>query len=368
MKALFVNENIGGHATVHQHLRTTLATHTDLEIEFVDVPRRSGVRRLAGARIPGLARLDLDLQPLRAQLAASAWVRRRLAPIVDDFDVVHVYTQNAALLSADLLAAVPTVISLDSTNLLNSTRLPYREPTRFTPTMTKVGLPLERRVFRAADRVIANSDWAAECLRQFYGIDEDRLEVFPFGIVAPEFSGAAPGTAAGELPTLVFVGRQLERKGGRRLLRLHQDHLVGKARLVLVTEEDVDPAPDVTVVRDLTPGDARLWEILRTASVFVFPSLIDQAPNAVIEAMAAGLPVIGISTAALPEMVLHGESGLLIEPDEPDAVLVAAIERLIDDADLRVAFGRAGRRRFEERYDATATTARLVKVLKDVAR
>lgn len=368
MKALFVNENIGGHVTVHRHLRATLAKHTELDVEFLDVPRRAGLRRLIGARIPSLARLDLDLQPLRAQIATSAWVRRQLIGIVDRFDVVHVYTQNAALLSADILADVPTVVSLDSTNHLNSTRLPYREPTRFTATMTRFGIPLEQRVFRSADRVIANSDWVADSLLRNYELDANKLEIFPFGIVAPEYDGAAPGPPPGDLPTLVFIGRQLERKGGRRLLRLHQDHLLGRARLVLVTEEDVEPAPDVTVIHDLAPGDARLWEILRGASAFVFPSVIDQSPNSVIEAMAAGLPVIGISTAALPEMVLHGGTGLLIEPDDPDEVLLAAIERFLDDPNMRVAFGRAARRRFEERYDATASTDRLVKVLREVTR
>ena len=367
MKALFVNENIGGHVTVHHHLRTTLAEHDDLEVEFVDVPTRSGLRRAFGVRIPGLAAHDLDLQPLRAQLAAAAWVRRRVSPIVGDIDVMHVYTQNAALLSAGLLGSVPTVVTVDSTNLLNSTRLPYREPTRFTARMARVGMPLERRVFRSATRVVANSEWVADSLRRSYGVDDSKIEVFPFGIVAPDLSGPAPGTAD-DVPTLVFVGRQLDRKGGRRLLQLHQEHLVGRARLVLVTGDAVDPAPDVSVVNHLVPGDPRLWDILRAASIFVFPSAIDQAPNAVIEAMAAGLPVIGVATAALPEMVRHGETGMLIGRDDPDEVLLAAIEGLVAGRDTRLAFGRAARQRFEERYDATVSTARLVSILDEVAR
>ena len=75
MRVLFVNENIGGHATVHHHLRRALEAHPEVEADFLDVPPPSLLRRLIGMRLPGLAGLDLDLQPLRAQLAASAWVR-----------------------------------------------------------------------------------------------------------------------------------------------------------------------------------------------------------------------------------------------------------------------------------------------------
>ncbi len=314
-----------------------------------------------------MARLDLDLQPLRAQLAASAWVRRRLAPAIERADVVHVYTHNCALLSSGVLAEVPTVVSLDSTTALNSTRLPYREPTRYTHLTVRASAWFERRVFGAADRVIANSNWAAESLRGDYGLDESKLLVFPFGIVAPAFDGPAPGISD-DRPALVFVGRQLERKGGNRLLRLYREHLADRARLVLVTEDAVDPTPGVTVIGDLRPGDDRLWDVLRSGAVFVFPSPIDQAPNAVIEAMAAGLPVVALECAALPEMVLDGRSGFLIPPDAPDTELLAAIERLVGDPTTMATFGEAARRRFKQHYDAHESTARLVSVLREVAR
>ena len=366
MKALFINENIGGHATVHQHLRNTIGAHPGIEVDFLDVPPRSGVRRLVGVRVPGLGRLDLDLQPLRAQLAASEWVRRRLAERIHAYDAVHIYTQNAALLSASLLAGVPSIVSLDTTSHENAARLPYRSPTRFTPLTVRASMPFEQRVFRSVDRIVANSRWAADSLRSNYAIDAGKLDVFPFGIVAPDFEGPAPGAGPVELPTIVFVGRQLERKGGLRLLRLHQRHLLGRARLVLITNEDVAPAPDVEVIRDLRQGDDRLWELLRAASVFVFPSTIDQAPNVVLEAMAAGLPVVAVRTAAIPEMVEHGVSGLLIDPADPDDVLLGSIEQLIGDVGQRLRFGRESRRRFEASYDAHVSTARLVSLLEEV--
>ena len=84
--------------------------------------------------------------------------------------------------------------------------------------------------------------------------------------------------------------------------------------------------------------------------------------------MAAGLPVIALDTAALPEMVLDGESGLLIPPDAPDPALLGAVERLLDDPGLRASLGAEARRRFAQHYDARKTTGDLVEVLRGVVR
>ncbi len=97
VRVLFLNENIGGHATVHHHLRIALAERDDIEPVFFDVPKAGFVRRALGVASPGLGRLDIDLQPLRAQLALSASVRRRLPKLIDGVDLVHVYTQTSAL-------------------------------------------------------------------------------------------------------------------------------------------------------------------------------------------------------------------------------------------------------------------------------
>ena len=133
LRALFINENIGGHATMHQAIRKALAEHDDVDVEIRHVPRARGIRRLASARVPGLAKLDVDFQPLRSQLAQSWHVRRRMLADAEAFDVVHVYTHNAGLLSHRLLASMPSVVSLDGTTEQNAYTLPQRAPTRFTP-------------------------------------------------------------------------------------------------------------------------------------------------------------------------------------------------------------------------------------------
>lgn len=370
LRVVFVNENVGGHATVHHHLRTVLADRDDVEAHFLHVPPASLGRKLLGAPVPGLARLDLDLQPLRAQLAAAWWVRRALATLVravGPVDALHVYTHNAGLLSVGLLREIPTVVTLDTTNALNAYRLPYRSPTRWTPLTVAATVPFERRVYAAARCVVANSQWAARSLREDYGVPGHRTRLLPFGVVAPAFEvAAAPGTTAA-VPRLVFVGRQLERKGGLRLLRLFSEHFADRAELVLVTNEPVPPTSGVTVVDDLRPGDGRLWDILRDGSVFVFPSEIDQAPNAVLEAMAAGLPVVALATGAVGEMVADGVTGAVVPLDAGDAVLAEAIAAFVDDPVARTVMGAAGRARFEARYDMGRAVASLLDLLASVA-
>ena len=254
-KVLFINENIGGHATVHHHLRTVLRDHPDIEPTFVDVPAPGLLRRVVGAAVPGLGKLDLDLQPLRAQLALSAWVRRHIGPMIASADVIHLYTQNAGLLSVGALEKRPSVVTLDTTNTNNAYRLPYRAPTRFTPAALRLTLPLERRVYAAVDAIVANSGWAASSLIDDYGMRANEVDVIPFGVVGPPRPAARPRRR----PRIVFVGRQLERKGGLLLLDVFEKHLADRAELLLITHDPVPPTRGVSVVDDLHQGSDRLW-------------------------------------------------------------------------------------------------------------
>ena len=364
LRALFVNEAIGGHRTVHAALRTHLAGRADVAAEFFDAPDPRVLGRVAGAPIPGLIRMDADYQPLRAQLVRSRsvhrWLRRRLRQ--GDVDVVHVYTQNCVLLSADLLRGIPTVVSTDSTTAANAYRLPYRRPGLGTPATVRASVPFERRVFAAADRVVATSGWTADMIRATGAVDADRLVVLPFGVSLPP----RPRERPRRRPTIAFVGHSMERKGGNQLLRLHQQHLRDVCDLVLVTTEDVAPAPGVRIVRDLRSGDGRLWDVLADADLFCFPSTMDQAPNAVLEAAAAGLPVVAHPVAAVPEMVVDGVTGLLVPPADDDALL-SALRSLLHDPGRRREMGRRARQHVETRYDMRRTVDALVGVLDEVS-
>lgn len=362
MRAHFVNENIGGHVTMHLSIRRALE-RMDVDASFFDVPPPRLARRLFEAPIPGLAHADLDLHPLRVQLGKSLIVRRHLHELDPSVEVLHAYTHNTILLSSDVLGSLPSVVSLDSTNEQNAYRLPQRHPTRFTPAALRLTKYFERRVYDAATIVVAQSRWGAASVAE-YGVDAERIRVVNFGLDIPD----ATHIGSDGLPRLVFVGRSLERKGGLQLVDLWRRHLRGRARLTLVTPEYVPEEDGLEVVRDVRPGDGRLVRILAESDIFVFPTKMDSFPYVTIEAMAAGLPVVANRTAAVPEIVDDGQTGILVDVDERGSLL-AAIERLLKDPSLREAMGFAGRERAVRLFDARTTTGQLVDILKEaVAR
>jgi glycosyltransferase involved in cell wall biosynthesis len=286
--------------------------------------------------------------------------RRLLNARLGRFDALHVYTQNAALLSTGLVRSRPTVVSTDSTNARNAFVLPYRYPSRFTARMLPITTRFEHQVYRAATIIVAGSRWIHESLLEDYGVPEEKIRVLPFGILVPD---SLPTRTRHDRPRVTFVGRSMERKGGRRLLELHQQQLRDRCLLTLVTQERVKGGlPSVEVRNDVTPGDGKLASILADTDVFVFPSAMDQSPNVVLEAMAAGLPVVALPVAAVPEMVEHGVTGLLVAEGDDDG-LVSAIRSLLDDPATARAMGTRGRQHVLKCFDATTSTSRLLEII-----
>jgi glycosyltransferase involved in cell wall biosynthesis len=363
-RALFVNENIGGHATVHHHLRRIAAGRDDLSVRFVDVPPPGFWRKVAGVGVPGLGRLDADLRSARYQLAQSAWVARRLPGwLAEGFDVVHFYTHNAALLAHRALDGRPYVVTLDSTTAQSNRLHVAREATRFTDWSTTATRPFERRVYAGAVTVVANSCWVADSLAGDYGVDRARIEVLPMGVPVPP---AVPSAPRAGLPRVLFIGRGMDRKGGTQLRAVHQRWLADWCELVLVTQSQVEPGRNLTVVGDARPGDGLVDRLLADSALMVLPSRIDQWPNAVMEAMAIGVPPVVSRVGGLPEMVADGAGVVLA--DDSDETLRDTIAGLLADPVRRAAIGARARRRVEEDLDVQQTANRLLDVVHAAAR
>lgn len=105
--------------------------------------------------------------------------------------------------------------------------------------------------------------------------------------------------------------------------------------------------------------------LLRAADVLVLASDYEAVPMSILEGMAAGLPVVATSVGGIPDLVAHGESGLLVAPGDTNA-LSAALTRLAGAPDVRLAMGRAGRRRHREHWDAETMIDGYVRVLEQV--
>ena len=104
-------------------------------------------------------------------------------------------------------------------------------------------------------------------------------------------------------------------------------------------------------------GDAK-WRLLADADVFLLPSHNENMPNAVIEAMAAGLPVVCTPVGALQEMIGADEGAIFVTPGDP-AGIAAALRTLAGSRPVRVEMGRTNRRTVEQRYSFDRVAAAL---------
>lgn len=113
---------------------------------------------------------------------------------------------------------------------------------------------------------------------------------------------------------------------------------------------------------------------LRQADIFVLPCLdrrsrgehLDGIPVALMEAMAVGLPVVSSDLSGIPELIESGRTGLLVAPEDPDA-LADAVQRLADDPIVRHTLGAAARRTIVERFDLARNTCELARQMREVA-
>ncbi len=106
-------------------------------------------------------------------------------------------------------------------------------------------------------------------------------------------------------------------------------------------------------------------EPLAGLDVLVQPSRADNLPLAILEAMAAGLPVIGTRVGGIPELVLDGETGLLVEPERPQE-LADALDSLAESRERRLELGRRGRERVQEHFSAAGVATRTVALYEEL--
>jgi glycosyltransferase involved in cell wall biosynthesis len=175
---------------------------------------------------------------------------------------------------------------------------------------------------------------------------------------------------------LLSVGQLQEKKGLRYLIEAcahlrdkgseFKCDIVGEGPLGRAFEEIIDRLAlrDRVSLLGALPHDV-VMDMYTQATIFVLPCVIgpdgarDGIPTVILEAMAMGLPVVSTDLSGIPEAVVHGTTGLLVEPEDPKA-LADALGQLLDDEELRRRMGLEGRRRVVETFDSEINVRKLL--------
>lgn len=226
-------------------------------------------------------------------------------------------------------------------------------------------------------RVISITESNVEYLTRTHGLDARRITVIHNGVDLDSLDSAGPAGLRSELglddSVFVFaaVGSLEERKGHRFLLEAFaavRKSGGSSCALVIVGRGQEEPA-----LRALSAKlEVGRWvfflghredaaALMRETDCLVVPSLVEGMPFVIMEAMAASKPVIASRIYGIPEIVLEGETGLLVRPGDVET-LSSAMRTLCLDPDTAAGMGRRGRRRVSERF----SSARMVRETQEV--
>lgn len=206
----------------------------------------------------------------------------------------------------------------------------------------RVGLlsRLIKRSHRNGLEFIAMSQWAQNGISNDYGVPVNSIPICPNMVDVERFQFER--TSREEQMRVLFVGGDFERKGGELVLKIAAMPEFKDVPFDIVTKKAYTAGQNVTFHTDLVPNSEALVNLYRGANVFLFPTLGDSAPLVVIEAGVTQMAVITSQVAALPELVIDGETGFCcLGLDE-------TVSRLIEyknDPALRTVHGKNGQMR-----------------------
>ncbi len=348
-----------------------VAVYTDLLLRTRELHAALDVVHLDTADRRSLENLG-QLDPTNAALALAhagrlARLIRRARP-----DVIYLpisrnrwgYLRDTLLIAVARLGRVPVITHLHGSDL------------RVFMEESSAAL---RALIRWSSGQLQAAAVLAPCLKPLYAelLPSDRVGVVPPAIEDP-FPAGVPARVrpAGAPVTVAYLGSLFEPKGYLDLLR------------AVASLRATEPAIRVMLAGDWASADERrrsgqLIQRLELAARVTFAGVVDGVakrrfledadllvfpgwqpeglPLVVLEAMAAGLPVIATPTGAIPDAVVHGETGYLVPPRDPDA-LARRMAELAADPALRQRLGGAGRQRFLQAYTA-AHVARALRAL-----
>ena len=372
-----------GGAGVHvEYLTRELATledgrHSVHVLCFGDQKEQNGTLRVEGVQPP--VAIDSD-DPRHAKLFATMLQDLVMSGKLLDVDIVHCHTWYTHLAGCvgKYLQGVPLVLTTHSLE-------PHRPwKAEQLGTAYHVSTWIERTAYQNADGVVAVSASMKKDVHELYGVPLDRIRVIHNGIDLHEYRPTLNAATLREfdidpdVPYVLFVGRITRQKGILHLVNAIR-HLRVDAQVVLcagapdtpeiaaemsdaVERARAESAHKIVWIREMLSKEKAV-HLYTHAAIFVCPSVYEPFGIINLEAMACETPVVASAVGGIPEVVVDGETGLLVptnpisaadvEPADPDQfsrALAAAVNLLLEDPELRLSMARKARARVEEHF------------------
>ncbi len=373
--------HVYGGAGVHvEHLTGELAKIMDVEVrcfgdQQASPPGGAPTVRGVGPWTEALDRAD----PVLARVLDPLSVDLAMAALPTDADVVHCHTWYSMMggLWTKLLYGIPLVVTTHSLEPMR----PWKAEQLGRG--YRLSSWIEKTAVEAADAVVAVSQGTRREVLECYDLDPEKVHVIYNGIDPDVFHRENPapalaryGIPAGR-PYLLFVGRLTRQKGVIHLVRALR-HVTPDLNAVLCA--GAPDTPEIAAEMDAAVGALKnersgvfwvreqvpvpdLVRLYSGAALFVCPSIYEPFGIINLEAMATGCPVVATRVGGIPEVVVDGETGVLVpfesrgapdfealEPETLAADLAAAIDRLFRDEKTRRRMGETGRRRVVELF------------------
>jgi len=235
------------------------------------------------------------------------------------------------------------------------------------------------RKLREAEFTTVCTRYGLEFLRRRYpAIPSERLKLLYHGIDVVEHMPRTAPEPTGEAPSIISIGRLVEKKGYPFLLRAAA---ILRRRGVDFGLHIVGSGPDEEDLRSLVGGlgltdcvqmhgpmpHEELLPLLQEASLFAMACVVasdgdrDGLPNVFLEALAMGIPAVGTRVSAIPELIEHEKTGLLANSGDPDD-LADQMERLLYDEDLRAKVIEQGRLAVVTKFDVKQNVGAMAKL------
>jgi len=350
----FLLEQSLGHVTHAKNLLTNVALDPEVHAHW-------GLIDFEATGVAGRIPLYRSNWTVRAGVCAYREVARMNRRT--RLDALFFHTQVPAILAQRWLRKIPGIVSLDATPLQYDELGTFYKHGQGPAWLEAWKWRLNRDCFASARRLVAWSEWTKRGLVQGYGVPADKITVIPPGVNVHEWRRPTPRVPHAGPVKILFVGGDLERKGGLVLFEAFRALRHLGLELHLVTKDRLPPEPSVFIYNNLEANSEPLKDLYHTCDIFALPTFGDCLPMVLSEAGASGMAIISTNVAAIPELVRNGETGLTVPAG--DAVsLTRALRDLATNPAYRMTLGERAMAHASRHYDAPTNASRLLGLLK----